>query len=76
MKLKLSEVYEIIIQEYGQRKCWLSELATMLHITYTEANRLTLALNFRRGKATVVNSYDVFSKNEKVRSIQDRYDWK
>ena len=47
---KGERVYNYLLTEYGRRKCWLSDLSEHFQISYYEANVLTLALGFKRGK--------------------------
>ncbi|MBD5490282.1 MAG: hypothetical protein HDR13_16105 [Lachnospiraceae bacterium] len=68
--MTLRELYDYLIDNYGNRKCWISELATDLNIPYTDANHLTYVLGYRRGKVAVLSSYEVFSNDERVRRIQ------
>lgn len=68
--MTLQELYEYVLESYGSRKCWLSELATALGISLKDARYITRSLGFARGRATVVTDFKNFSDNAEVRRIQ------
>jgi len=63
------ELYDYIILEYGTRKCWISEIASNLGISKRNANHLTYALGYRRGKAELIATYEEFAKDAGVCAI-------
>lgn len=68
-KMNLNEIYTWLLDWYGQRKLWIGQVAGKLNITYAEANSLTRALGFYRGRALQVNSYESFSTDPEVQRI-------
>ena len=48
--MTIHELYDYVIENYGKRKCWISDLATTLNISREDANYLTFFLGYRRGK--------------------------
>lgn len=67
----IRDLYDLVLQEYGKRGCWISELADKLCVCKTDANYLTYALGYRRGKAFALAAYEEFAKDEGVRAIFD-----
>ena len=67
--MTLRELYDLIIEEYGKRACWISELAAKLGICEGNANHLTYVLGYRRGRALAVASYTEFAKDAGVQAI-------
>ena len=47
----IRDLYDLVLEEYGKRGCWISELADELGVCRRDANHLTYALGYRRGKA-------------------------
>lgn len=39
--MTIHELYDYIIENYGKRKCWISDLAIALNISREDANYLT-----------------------------------
>ncbi len=66
---KMDDLYEKVCVDYGERKCWISELAEELAISYSEANALTLALGYRRGRCTNPEPKEVFANNPLIQRI-------
>ena len=54
--MTIHELYDYIIENYGKRKCWISDLATTLNISREDANYLTYFLGYRRGKEGLINT--------------------
>ena len=54
--MTIHELYDYIIENYGKRKCWISDLATTLNISREDANYLTYFLGYRRGKEGLIKS--------------------
>ncbi len=48
--MTIYELYAYITENYGKRKCWISDIATTLNISCADANYLTYFLGYRRGK--------------------------
>ena len=67
--MTLRELYDLIIDEYGKRGCWISELADKLGICERNANHLTYVLGYRRGRALAVAPYADFAKDAGVQAI-------
>ena len=40
------QLYNYLVKGYGERKCWISEIAEDLQISRSDANALTIALGF------------------------------
>lgn len=68
--MSLKELYDFVIENYGKRACWISELADMLGISKSNANHLTYVLGYRRGRAQQLSAYDVFALDPDVCEIQ------
>lgn len=64
------KLYDYIIEHYGHRMCWISELAVTLGITYAEANHLTYVMGYRRGRAQTLSPFTAFSTDKEVQRIQ------
>ena len=54
--MTIHELYDYVIENYGKRKCWISDLATTLNISREDANYLTFFLGYRRGKEGLIKS--------------------
>lgn len=65
----LQDLYDLIIDNYGKRGCWISELATKLGICKRNANYLTYVMGYRRGRAIVVTPYEDFANDAGVKAI-------
>lgn len=65
----IHDLYDLIIEDYGQRGCWISELAKTLGICERNANYLTYAMGYRRGRALVTTTYADFAKDAGVQAI-------
>lgn len=59
----IKDLYDMIVKNYGARGCWVSELAEKLKISYEDANYLTRALGYHRGRAVQVVSYSNFESD-------------
>lgn len=67
--MSLLDLYNLIIDHYGKRGCWISELAQELGICERNANYLTYAMGYRRGRALVVTAYADFANDAGVQAI-------
>ena len=65
----IRELYELILEDYGKRGCWISELANKLGICERNANYLTYAMGYRRGRALAVTAYADFANDAGVQAI-------
>lgn len=65
----LRELYDLIIDDYGKRGCWISELAPKLGICKRNANYLTYVMGYRRGRALAVTPYADFANDAGVQAI-------
>lgn len=70
--MSLIDLYYFLLREYGERKCWISDIATMLNISKKEARILIQSLGYHRGKTTGVVSFKSFSVDKDVLTIQAR----
>ncbi len=70
--MSLIDLYYFLVREYGERKCWISDIATMLNISKKEARILIQSLGYHRGKTTGVVSFKSFSVDKDVLTIQAR----
>lgn len=62
----------IIINKYGNRGFWISDVAKDLKISKRDANHLTYMLGYRRGKKAELfdkGTFDRFSKDRQVQAI-------
>lgn len=62
-------LYGHIKDAYGGSRCWISEIAEHLRIAYADANYLTFAMGYRRGRARQLNTFASFSNDAEVRRI-------
>ena len=67
--MTIHELYAYIIENYGKRKCWISDLATTLNISREDANQLTYFLGYRRGKEGLLKSEFQFVSDAGVKAI-------
>ncbi|RHA94032.1 hypothetical protein [Agathobacter rectalis] len=67
--MTIHELYDYIIENYGKRKCWISDLATTLNISREDANYLTFFLGYRRGKEGLIKSEIQFISDAGVKAI-------
>ena len=51
----IRDLYDLILEEYGKRGCWISELADKLGISIKNANCLTYKMGYRRGRALLLS---------------------
>lgn len=65
----MRDLYDLILEDYGKRGCWISELAKKLGICEKNANYLTYAMGYRRGRALAVTAYDDFANDAGVQAI-------
>lgn len=65
----MRKLYDVIIEEYGERKCWISELAKKLGICDRDANYLTYKMGYRRGRSLTIISYTEFANDIGVQTI-------
>ena len=67
--MSIHELYDYVIENYGKRKCWISDLATTLNISREDANYLTFFLGYRRGKEGLIKSEIQFISDAGVKAI-------
>lgn len=67
--MTIHELYDYVIENYGKRKCWISDLATTLNISREDANYLTFFLGYRRGKEGLIKSEIQFIFDAGVKAI-------
>lgn len=67
--MTIQELYAYIIESYGKRKGWISDLATTLKISRDDANYLVYFLGYRRGKEGLLKSEFQFVSDEGVKAI-------
>lgn len=67
--MTIHELYDYIIENYGKRKCWISDLATTLNISREDANYLTYFLGYRSGKEGLIKSEIQFISDAGVKAI-------
>lgn len=70
--MNIHELYAYIIENYGKRKCWISDLATTLNISLEDANYLTYFLGYRRGKEGLLKSEFQFVSDAGVKAIHTK----
>jgi len=70
--MTLKELYDYIIENYGNRGCWISDLASNLAISEDSTNHLTYVLGYRRGRLQTLATYATFASNAGVCAIQKR----
>lgn len=63
------EWYDYILENYGKRKCRISDIATTLKIAYEDANYLTYFLGYRRGKEDSIKMKSQFISDAGVKAI-------
>lgn len=70
---KVERIYNLLRKEYGVRHCWISEIAEHLGINYQDANVLTIALGYERGRCTTTPTpLETFSHNARVKRVIDK----
>lgn len=67
------ELYQEIPELYGKRQAWISDLAQTLQISHREANLLTYAYGYRRGKLTHAVSETAFVNNPSVKYFLEKF---
>lgn len=68
--MTLKELYAYLIENYGTRGFWISDLARELNISSHDANYLTLFLGYKRGKEVAIKTEMQFSLDAGVKRIQ------
>lgn len=66
------ELYLFIIENYGRRKCYISDLATTLKISYDDANYLTYFSGYRKGKEESQKTESQFISDIRVNAIYEK----
>lgn len=66
---KEQHIYDKLMTEYRERKRWISEIAEEFKISYSNADTLTIALGFKRGKCETPVSFEDFCKDPHVRRV-------
>ena len=67
--IEINDLYKYIVNTYGQRKCWISELAKKLNISYEDANYLTNLLGYSRGKINNLTPLNTFRNDKRANDI-------
>ena len=65
----LKDLYDYIVNTYGSRECWISELASDLGICKKNANYLTYVMGYRRGRAVALAPFQTFVNDKRVQEI-------
>ena len=65
----LKDLYNHIVDTYGTRECWISELASDLGICKKNANYLTYVMGYRRGHAVKLAPFQTFENDKRVQEI-------
>lgn len=65
----LKDLYNHIVDTYGSRECWISELASDLAICKKNANYLTYVMGYRRGRAVALAPFQTFVNDKRVQEI-------
>lgn len=68
----IKKIYDIVNEDYGCRGIYISQLAHMLSISYRQANALTLAAGYHRGKRISNVTLSEFEKDTTVQHIIDK----
>lgn len=66
------DVLELINEDYGSRKVFISDLAQKLGISYAHANKLTQLAGYNRTKKLKDISLAEFSQNRTVQYIVNK----
>ncbi len=69
--MTIKELYTYIIENYGKRRCWISDIAKELNISYEDANYLTFFLGYRRGRKGLgfIKTESQFLSDTRVKAI-------
>lgn len=70
----IEKLYDYIEREYGQRGMWISDIAKNLQISEQNANILTYALGYRRGKKKYNVTLNTFRQYIVVKNLVDNID--
>lgn len=70
--MTLKELYDYILDNYGNRGCWISDIAKNLGICKESANHLTFVMGYRRGRVLTLTPYSIFEQDAGVIAIQKR----
>ncbi len=65
----LKDLYDHIVNTYGFRGCWISELASDLGICKKNANYLTYVMGYHRGRAVALATFQTFENDKRVQEI-------
>ena len=65
----LKDLYDYIVDTYGYRKGWISELASNVSICKKNANYLTYVMGYRRGRAVALAPFQTFANDKRVQEI-------
>ena len=65
----LKDLYDHIVNTYGFRGCWISELASDLGICKKNANYLTYVMGYHRGRAVALATLQTFENDKRVQEI-------
>lgn len=68
--MTFQDLYNFIIDSYGRRGAWISDIANQLNIRRDEANHLTYAMGYRKGKMFKQATYQEFCSDTGVKLIQ------
>lgn len=69
--MTMREIYDKIIDMYGNRGCYICEVATNLGVSRRLARYLTQAAGYHRGRAVAVVPYSQFSTDANVIAIHN-----
>ena len=64
----IRDLYDLILEEYGKRGCWISELAVKLGFSIKNANCLTYKIGYRRVRALAITSFPDFASDVEVQA--------
>lgn len=70
--MTITELYNYLMETYGKRKAWISDIATALNISMKEARFLTQAIGYHNGKATSIVPLAAFSTDKDVILIHSK----
>ena len=65
----IRDLYDLILNDYGKRGCWISELSAKLGICKRNVCYLTNKMGYHRGRAIAITSYADFAKDPGVQAI-------
>lgn len=63
------DLYNYIVNKYGKRSLYISDLAAELNISHRSARLLVQALGYHRTKRTTAVQYNTFATSKAVNQI-------